>query len=134
MLKHHHLEERDLYKIDGQVNIGRLSAIFPLLQTIRFNVLPLYTQYPGELSHQGNIFHALKQKDILLYHPYQSFEPVINLVRQATQDNNVVAIKQTLYRTNADSAIVYALVEAAKAGIEVTAVIELRARQISTKH
>lgn len=128
LLQHHQLEERDLYKIDGQVNFGRLSAIFPLLQRSDL-MFPSFTpSIPEELSHHGNLFHVLKQRDIILYHPYQSFEPVINLVRQATQDSNVVAIKQTLYRTNADSAIVNALVEAARAGIEVTAVVELRAR------
>ncbi|MCB1976576.1 MAG: RNA degradosome polyphosphate kinase, partial [Nitrosomonas sp.] len=76
----------------------------------------------------ANIFEALHNGDILLHHPFQSFAPVIDFLRQAASDPNVLSIKQTLYRTGADSAIVEALKDAARSGKEVTVVIELRAR------
>ncbi|MBY0545631.1 MAG: polyphosphate kinase 1 [Gammaproteobacteria bacterium] len=128
LLQQHHLEPTDAFKIDGQVNFGRLSAIFSMITRPDLLFKPFMPATPKVLESNGDMFSILKERDIVLHHPYQSFEPVINLVRQATLDLNVVAIKQTLYRTNADSDIVNALVDAARAGIEVTAVIELRAR------
>src|SRR5690606_2364001 len=83
---------------------------------------------PKVLSNSDNLFQAISKQDILLLHPYESFSPVTDLLRQAAQDPNVLAIKQTLYRTGANSEIVNALVEAARNGKEVTVVIELRAR------
>jgi polyphosphate kinase len=128
LLQQHHLQQDDLFRIDGQVNFNRLSAVLGMVQRPDLLFKSFIPGLPKELEHHVDMFAVLKQRDILLHHPYQSFEPVVNLVRQATLDPNVVAIKQTLYRTTADSAIINALVDAARAGIEVTAVIELRAR------
>lgn len=128
LLQQHHLEPIDAFKIDGQVNFCRLSAVFSMLNRPELVFKPFIPATPKILESHKDMFSILKENDIVLHHPYQSFEPVINLVRQATLDPNVVAIKQTLYRTNPNSDIVNALVEAARAGIEVTAVIELRAR------
>ncbi|NNM60107.1 MAG: polyphosphate kinase 1 [Legionellales bacterium] len=128
LLRQHDLTQKDLFRIDGQVNFGRLSAVLADVKRPDLLFKPFSPQIPAKLKRREDIFNTLKDHDLLLHHPYQSFEPVIDLVRQSTYDPYVVAIKQTLYRTNVDSAIVGALVEAARAGIEVTTVIELRAR------
>lgn len=128
LLQKHDLSQTDLFRIDGQVNFGRLSAVLNNVNRPDLLFKPFTPELPLKLKRREDIFNTLKDHDLVLHHPYQSFEPVIDLVRQSTYDPYVVAIKQTLYRTNADSAIVGALVEAARAGVEVTTVIELRAR------
>src|SRR5690606_4325996 len=83
---------------------------------------------PNRIKKAEKVFEAIAQRDILLLHPFESFTPVIDLLRQAAKDPNVLAIKQTLYRSGSQSEIVAALVDAARRGKEVTVVIELRAR------
>lgn len=128
LLKKFHLEEQDLYRVNGPVNLNRLLAVNDLVDRPDLKYLPYTPSLPPQITGEPNIFAALKQGDLLLHHPYQSFGPVIEFIRQAAEDPQVLAIKQTLYRTGADSAIVNALLQAAKAGKEVTVVIELRAR------
>ncbi|WP_180073222.1 MULTISPECIES: polyphosphate kinase 1 [unclassified Acinetobacter] len=119
------LEEEQLYKVDGPVNLARLLSNFKRPH-LRYDAhIPVI---PKVLKKSENIFSAMQKQDILLHHPFESFAPVINLLREAARDPQVLAIKQTLYRSGADSEIVQVLAEAARNGKEVTAVIELRAR------
>jgi polyphosphate kinase len=116
-----------LFRIPGIVNLSRMMSItqmdFPALKYPSFA-----PALPDYMKSDSNIFELLKQRDIFLYHPYQSFQPVIDLLRQAARDPQVLAIKQTLYRTGNHSEVMSLLVDAARNGKEVTAVIELRAR------
>ena len=121
------LDESQTYRVDGPVNLTRLMAVRDLLERNDLRWAPFSPGVPGKLK-GDNIFESLKQSDQLLQHPFQSFIPVVDLLRQAAKDPSVVAIKQTLYRTGVKSDIVNALVEAARSGKEVTVVIELRAR------
>ncbi len=123
-----HLNKDDLYRDNGPVNLNRLLAIYDLVDRPDLKYPPFSPQRPKGLAIDQNIFESIQAGDILLHHPFDSFLPVIDLLKQAASDPRVLAIKQTLYRTGPDSAIVNSLVEAARAGKEVTVVIELRAR------
>ena len=122
------LDEADLYKVGGPVNLNRLAAIHELVDRPDLKFKGFVPEIPPRLVKSSDVFEALHHGDILLHHPFQSFAPVIDFLRQAASDPNVLSIKQTLYRTGDDSAVVGALKEAARAGKEVTVVIELRAR------
>jgi polyphosphate kinase len=110
------------------VNLNRLLAICDLVDLPVLKYQPFTPRRPQGLTTDQNLFEAIRSGDILLHHPFDSFVPVIDFLKQAAADPQVLAIKQTLYRTGPDSAIVNALVEAARSGKEVTVVIELRAR------
>lgn len=118
----------DLYRVDGPVNLGRLGVLHGLVDRPDLKYTPFTPRYPRQLARAEDPFAALRGTDVLLHHPYESFAPVVDLIRRAAHDPDVLAIKQTLYRTDRDSSIVSALVEAAEAGKQVTAVVELRAR------
>ena len=122
------LGELDTYHMPGPVNLNRLSAVYDLVQRPDLKYPPFTPGIPRRLAGGTDIFACVRQKDILLHHPYQSFAPVMDFLRQAAADPNVLAIKQTLYRTGDDSPIVDALLSAASAGKDVTVIIELRAR------
>ena len=128
LLKQFGLSESEFYEVNGPVNLTRLFSITGLENHPKLQFPPFSPGIPKLLSSADNLFQAIRKQDILLLHPYESFSPVVDLLRQAAQDPNVLAIKQTLYRTGANSEIVNALVEAARNGKEVTVVIELRAR------
>jgi polyphosphate kinase len=115
----------DLYKVDGPVNLARITSDF---NKPHLSYTPFTPLIPKALKKAESIFSAMKRQDILLHHPFESFAPVINLLREAARDPQVLAIKQTLYRSGPNSEIVQVLAEAARNGKEVTAVIELRAR------
>jgi len=122
------LNSERIFKTKGPVNLSRLQSIFGLIDRPTLKFSPFKPYAPSQLSRKKNIFDSIKKQDILLHHPYESFLPVVEFIRQAAIDPNVLAIKQTLYRTGVDSPVVAALVKAAQAGKEVTVVIELRAR------
>lgn len=122
------LGQDDLYMVNGPVNLNRLLAICDLVDRPDLKYPAFVPGLPARLLHSKDIFDTIRGGDVLLHHPFQSFAPVVEFVRQAAADPKVLAIKQTLYRTGANSAIVDALVSAARAGKEVTVVVELRAR------
>lgn len=122
------LNKDDLYRVDGPVNLVRLMNVPDLVDRPDLKYPPHRPSIPPQLLNQTNIFNVLKKGDVLLHHPFQSFAPVIEFVQQAARDPNVIAIKMTVYRTGAQSALMEALIEAAAAGKEVTAVVELKAR------
>ncbi len=128
LLQQFGLNEGDLYKVNGPVNLNRLVAIYDLVDRPDLTFPGFTPDLPPRLEKSGSIFESLKNGDILLHHPFQSFAPVVDFLRQAAADPNVLSIKQTLYRTGDDSVVVDALKDAARAGKEVTVVIELRAR------
>jgi polyphosphate kinase len=130
LLKQFSLANVDLYLMPGPVNLNRLSAIYDLAQRPDLKYAVFTPGLPKRLatSSGADMFAVTRQNDLLLHHPYQSFAPVMDFVRQAAADPQVLAIKQSLYRTGADSPVVDALVAAAQAGKDVTVIIELRAR------
>jgi polyphosphate kinase len=122
------LTDVDMYRMPGPVNLNRLSAIYDLLQRPDLKY-PIFTPgLPKRLVANTDLFSVIRQNDMLLHHPYQSFAPVMDFVRLAAADSQVLAIKQTLYRAGHESPIVDALVAAANAGKDVTVIVELRAR------
>ena len=122
------ITHQDLYQVNGPVNLNRFSDLFELVKDAPLYFKPFNQNSPKEFKRKGSIFDHLKRRDVLLYHPFDSFGTVIDLIRQAAKDPDVLAIKQTLYRTGNNSAVVDALVQAARSGKEVTVIVELRAR------
>ncbi len=121
------LEPSDVYRVDGPLRMGDLAPLanHPLLGD--FHDEPFAPQMVPQL-HEGEIFKTLAERDILLHHPYESFDHVVDFVSEAADDPDVLAIKQTLYRTSADSPVISALIRAAENGKQVTAVVEIKAR------
>jgi polyphosphate kinase len=128
LLRHFALSKEDLYQVSGPVNLNRLTAIYDLIDRPDLKFPAFTPSIPQRLSAREDFFAALREGDLLLHHPFESFAPVIDFLRQAAADPNVLAIKQTLYRTGPQSPIVDALVDAARSGKEVTVIIELKAR------
>jgi polyphosphate kinase len=122
------LSPDDVYRVDGPVNLGRLQAIYQQVLRPDLKFPPFTPGLPQVLQRKADIFEQIRAGDLLLHHPFETFSPVVELLRQAATDENVLAIKQTLYRTGPNSSIVDALVDAARGGKEVTVIIELRAR------
>src|SRR5512132_1923255 len=122
------LQEADLYKLDGPLS---MTHLMPLVTNDAFAKLkdrPFQPATDPSLPPQADIFEVMRKQDILLHHPYESFDPVVRFIESAATDPQVLAIKITLYRTSGDSPIVEALIEAANNGKQVTALVELRAR------
>ncbi|MFM9913025.1 MAG: polyphosphate kinase 1 [Methylophilaceae bacterium] len=122
------LEQEDLYQVNGPVNLVRLMQIPDWVDRPDLKFQPYVPSLSREIQKEPDIFKAIRRGDILLHHPFQSFNPVVEFLQQAAADPNVLAIKQTVYRTSSDSTLMEALIEAARRGKEVTVVVELMAR------
>lgn len=128
LLERFNLTSDELFRLDGPVNLRRLMAVYGMIDRPDLSFPQFSPGTPKLLREDATIFSVVDKEDQLLLHPFQSFIPIIDWVRQAAKDPTVLSIKQTLYRTNESSELVEALAEAARNGKEVTVVIELRAR------
>ncbi|MDJ0975932.1 MAG: polyphosphate kinase 1 [Planctomycetota bacterium] len=122
------LAEDDVYRVNGPVNLHRLSGIYDHSDRDDLKYTPFLPGLAKRLRRHKSIFEAIKRRDVLLHHPYQQFSPILDLLREAATDPDVIALKMTLYRVGDKSPVVEALLDAARHGKEVTALVELRAR------
>ena len=127
LLREFDLEMQDCYRVEGPVNLVRLQQVIDLVDRPELK-FPLFEPGIPAVLRGTDLFAAIRRQDILLHHPYESFAPVTEFLKSAATDAQVVAIKQTIYRTGADSVLMESLVAAARAGKEVTVVLELMAR------
>jgi polyphosphate kinase len=128
LLAQFNLGEEDLYRVEGPVNLVRLMNVPDWVERPDLKFPGFRPGLPSQLSRSGDMFSAIREGDILLHHPFQSFQPVIAFLEQAARDPAVVAIKMTIYRTGAESELMEILLGAARSGKEVTVVLELLAR------
>ena len=128
LLKSLNLAAANAFRVGGPVNLLRLGSLVDLVNRPDLLYPTFVPAMPAECADPAKLFARIAQQDLLLHHPYESFTPVVDFLRQAARDDAVVAIKLTLYRTSGDSPVVEALKEAARNGKQVTALVELRAR------
>jgi len=128
LLQQFELPEQALYRVAGPVNLVRLTQLIDLLQRPALCFAPYKASYPSQLTPGLSIFEQLKRGDVVMHQPFETFDGVLDFLRQAVQDPDVLAIKQTIYRTGSDARLMNLLREAVRLGKEVTAVVELKAR------
>jgi polyphosphate kinase len=128
LLNQFELDRNDLYQVNGPVNLVRLMQVPDWVDRPDLKFPPFTPSLPARIAKADNMFEVINQGDLLLHHPFESFQPVIDFIEQAAADPNVVAIRQTVYRTGTDSQLMNALIRAAQNGKEVTVVVELMAR------
>jgi polyphosphate kinase len=122
------LDDRDVYKVAGPVDLTALAALSKIEGFRELKEAPYEPQLPAQFTARGSVFSAIREQDVLVHHPYESFDAVVRFIEQASDDPHVLAIKQTLYRTADDNPIISALGRAAENGKQVTALVELQAR------
>jgi polyphosphate kinase len=128
LLKQFNLPPQALYRVQGPVNLVRLQQLIALVDAPGLLFAPYVARDTAQALHNQSVFERLRQGDILLHHPYESFSLVVEFLRQAIDDPDVLAIKQTIYRSGPDPLLINLLCEAVRRGKEVTAVVELKAR------
>jgi len=129
LLQQFELPSQALYRVHGPVNLVRLNQLIDLIDKPKLLFAPYRASFPVQMASRGSVFERLRNKgDILFHQPFESFDGVLAFLREAVHDPQVLAIKQTIYRTGTDSAMMDLLTEAVRRGIEVTVVVELKAR------
>jgi polyphosphate kinase len=129
LLRQFALPPAALYRVNGPVNLVRLNQLIDQVDAPALRFAPFEPAWPqGTLPRQESMFDALRERDVLLHHPFESFEPVVQFLREAVHDPDVLAIKQTIYRTGSESPLMDLLIEGARRGKEVMVVVELKAR------
>ena len=128
LLNQFDLTRDDFYQVNGPVNLVRLMQVPDWVERPELKFAPFVPGVPSALQKRPDLFEAMRKQDVLLHHPYQSFQPVIDFIQRAATDPQVLAIKQTVYRTGTDSMLMQALIQATQSGKEVTVVVELLAR------
>jgi polyphosphate kinase len=128
LLTQFHLPAQALYRVNGPVNLGRLIQLPDLAEGAHLKFPPFYPQWPKTLQKNTSLFEQIQEKDVLIHQPYESFEAVVQLLEEAVNDDNVLAIRQTIYRTGSDVRILKLLQEAVRRGKDVLVVVELKAR------
>jgi polyphosphate kinase len=128
LMQNFELTETDVYRCEGPVNVSRINAIYDQIDRPDLKFPTFVQRVLPAIVEEISLFDAIRERDILLHHPFESFSAVIELVREASADPDVLAIKQTLYRVGNDSPLVDHLIDAARQGKDVTVVVELRAR------
>jgi polyphosphate kinase len=128
LLKQFELESEDLFRAAGPVNLARLMQLADAVERPDLKFPVFQPSHPLSMADEDQIFTTIAAGDVLLHHPFESFDPVLDFLRAAASDPAVVAIKQTVYRTGADSELMELLLKAARSGKEVTVVVELMAR------
>jgi polyphosphate kinase len=128
LMQNFELSEQDIYRCGGPVNVSRINTIYDQVDRPDLKFPPFVQRISKAVADERSLFEAIRERDVLLHHPFESFATVLELLRQASVDPDVLAIKQTLYRVGNNSPIVDYLIEAARNGKDVTVVVELRAR------
>jgi len=128
LMQNFELSESEIYRCEGPVNVNRVNAVYDLIDRPDLKFPPFAPRILPAVAEELNLFDLIGERDVLLHHPFESFSAVTELLRQASTDPDVLAIKQTLYRVGNDSPLVDHLIEAARNGKDVTVVVELRAR------
>jgi polyphosphate kinase len=128
LMQNFEISDSEVYRCEGPVNVSRANAVYDQIDRPDLKFPTFIPRMLQVVIDEGSLFDAIRERDILLHHPFESFGAVIELVRQASVDPDVLAIKQTLYRVGNDSPLVDHLIEAARQGKDVTVVVELRAR------
>lgn len=128
LLEQFGLPQQALYLVDGPVNLVRLGQLIDQADADHLRFAPFHPSWPESLPRQESILECLRSRDVLLHHPYESFDAVVGLLREAVMDPDVLVIKQTIYRTGSESILMDLLLEAVRRGKEVMVVVELKAR------
>ena len=128
LMKNFDVDASLVFKVDGPVNLNRLASLYSMVPLSPLKYPPLNPTHAAHFQEYEDLFNEIRRRDILLHHPFDSYDPVVRFIQSAAEDPKVQVIKQTLYRTNEESPIMYALLDAAEQGKEVIAVVELKAR------